>query len=191
MTNVVLLGGTGYIGREITRAWLKRDPQVSFFIISRNNVNNFNNRQIQVIQADLSNTAQMIGQLPKKVDYIIDLIGRPEKNKKELIDINVKPAQMMLQLARHYQVSAMGIIGGKLGPKSFTDIKSEIIEMLQASEIRLSVVEPTIVYGGGRKDNITKMVPILKFMSKFSKKFKPIKVSVLANQLIDDLVRLP
>lgn len=26
MTNVVLLGGNGYIGRNVTEKWLKKDP---------------------------------------------------------------------------------------------------------------------------------------------------------------------
>ena len=35
MKNIVLLGGNGYIGREVTRQWLEKDSSAEFYIISR------------------------------------------------------------------------------------------------------------------------------------------------------------
>ena len=35
MTNIVMLGGNGHIGRNVTEQWLQRDPQAQFYVLSR------------------------------------------------------------------------------------------------------------------------------------------------------------
>ena len=54
MTNVVLLGGNGYIGRNVTEKWLKEDPSAVFYIISRSGKNQFANSRIYNLAADVS-----------------------------------------------------------------------------------------------------------------------------------------
>ena len=38
---IILLGGNGYIGREVTKQWLKKDSHAEFYIISRSGKNKF------------------------------------------------------------------------------------------------------------------------------------------------------
>ena len=95
----------------------------------------------------------------------------------------------MLNIAKNYNVDKMGFIGGVLGPKSFTDIKADIIKMLQSSKKRVEYVEPTVVYGKDRNDALAKMVPIFKCLGVFSKKLKPVRVEDVANELITKLTR--
>lgn len=35
MTTIVLLGGNGYIGRNVTKNWLKKDLSAEFYVLSR------------------------------------------------------------------------------------------------------------------------------------------------------------
>lgn len=35
MTTIVLLGGNGYIGRNVTKNWLKKDSSAEFYVLSR------------------------------------------------------------------------------------------------------------------------------------------------------------
>ncbi|WP_369396219.1 hypothetical protein [Paucilactobacillus hokkaidonensis] len=46
-----------------------------------------------------------------------------------------------------------------------------------------------MIYGNGRKDSMTKMVPLLKFLGLFSKKFKPVDVNLVADELINKLIK--
>lgn len=83
----------------------------------------------------------------------------------------------------------MGFVGGVLGPKQFTSTKKQLIKYLQESTIPLAYVEPTLVYGAGRHDPMTRNVPVLKFLGIFSKKFKPVLVGDVVNELREKLVK--
>jgi UDP-glucose 4-epimerase len=64
----------------------------------------------------------------------------------------------------------MGFIAGSLGPKSFVQGRADLVKFLQDSSVPLAYVSPTLVYGNGRKDDMTRWVPLLKFFGIFSKK---------------------
>lgn len=74
-----------------------------------------------------------------------------------------------------------------MGPKEFTNSKSYVIQMLCSSKHKISYVEPTLVYGNGRNDALSKMVPLLKIAGIFSAKMKPVEVNELADELISKL----
>jgi len=184
--NVVLLGGNGYIGRAVTKEWLQRDPKAIFYIVSRSGNNKLSNSRIHNLKvSDLS--MEIVQKLPKQIDYIVDFIGRPEKDVDLLKQINIEPAKIMKAIAEEKQVKAMGFIGGVLGPKSFTSIKKEIISMLKGSSIPVKYVEPTLVYGADRNDGLSKMVPMFKLLGLLSKSMKPVNVEELATTLVTKL----
>ncbi len=131
----------------------------------------------------------MVAVLPDQVDYIVDFVGRPESDPVAFETVNDKPAQVMLQLAKDKQVKAMGFIGGLWGPKSFLDSKKRIADQLRASGIRTEVVEPTVVYGNGRSDALSKLVPVFKFFGLFVKNMKPVLVTEVADELVSKMVK--
>ncbi|MCH4170320.1 MAG: NAD-dependent epimerase/dehydratase family protein [Lactobacillus sp.] len=188
MTTVVMLGGNGYVGRTVTEKWLEKDKTAVFYIVSRSGNNQLQNSNIHNIRADVTNYEEVVQALPNKMDYILDFVGAPDDDPQKLIARNERPAQVMQQIAETYQVKAMGFIGGKLGPKPFTKMKSQIIVDLQKSPIRLAYVEPTLIYGNGRQDKLTKMVLFLKFAGLFSKNLKPVQVNDVADELIHKMI---
>lgn len=189
MTTIVLLGGNGYIGRNVTKNWLKKDLSAEFYVLSRSGTNELKDSRIKNIAVDVTSVGSVEAVLPEKIDYIIDFIGRPEKDVDLFKKVNNLPAQVMLRVAEKHRVKAMGFIGGVLGPKSFVNGKKLIIESLEKSDIPLAVVEPTIVYGNGRADTLAKMVPILKVVGVLVKMLKPVHVDDVANELITQLIK--
>lgn len=189
MTTIVLLGGNGYIGRNVTKNWLKKDLSSEFYVLSRSGKNELKDSRIKNIAVDVTSVGAVEAVLPEKIDYIIDFIGRPEKDVDLFKKVNNLPAQVMLRVAEKHRVKAMGFIGGVLGPKSFVNGKKLIIESLEKSDIPLEVVEPTIVYGNGRADTLAKMVPILKVVGVLVKMLKPVHVDDVANELITQLIK--
>ena len=121
-------------------------------------------------------------------DYIVDFVGRPEKDPEQFRRFNDAPADVMLRIARQKKVKAMGMIGGVLGPKSFVEGKKRIIEKLKASGIRTEYVSPTLVYGNGRNDSMSRMVPLLKFFGIFSKNMRPVHVNDVADELVRKMI---
>lgn len=180
--NIVLMGGNGYIGREVTRQWLERDPSAQFYVVSKSGKNELEDARVHNVQADCYDKAAVDAVLPDKVDAIANFVGGMGGR-----DVNVPPAQVMIDLAHERNIPVMGVIGGKLGDKDFTSSKAEACELVRNSGRRAVIVEPTLVYGAGRDDKLTKMVPLLKFFGIFSKNMKPVRVESVAKALIDGM----
>ena len=73
METVVLVGGNGYIGREITRQWLKRNSAVQIYVTSRSERQEIKDSRVHHIQIDVNDAAAFEKSLPEKVDYIVTL----------------------------------------------------------------------------------------------------------------------
>lgn len=189
MKNIILLGGNGYIGRHVTKQWMARDKQAIFYVISRSGENKLESPQIKNLKADVTDIDSVKAVLPKKIDCIIDFVGRPEKDLDMLNKINKRPAEVMLEIAKEYNVEKLGFIGGVLGPKSFVNIKAEILKMLKSSGKKIAYVEPTLVYGDDRKDAMSKMVPLLKCFGLFSKNLRPVHIDDVAKELVDKITK--
>lgn len=188
MTTVVLLGGNGYIGRNTTEKWLEKDKNAQFYVVSRSGNNTLKDKRIHNIKVDVANFDEVSKLLPENIDYIVDFVGRPEKDEKLFEEVNNKPAEVMLKIAKEKNVKAMGFIGGILGSKKFVEAK-KIADELRASGIRTEVVEPTVVYGNGRSDALAKMIPIFKFLGLFIKNMKPVLINDVVDELVNKMVR--
>ncbi|WP_027088566.1 NAD-dependent epimerase/dehydratase family protein [Thomasclavelia saccharogumia] len=186
--NIVVFGGNGYIGNVIIEKWLEKDKHAEFFSLSRSGKGQISKPNVHYLKADVTNLEEVQLVLPEYIDYIIDCVGIYTKDKKQLEKYNVLPAKVMLKIAEKKSIKGLGYIGGVMGPKEFTNSKSSVIQMLCSSNHKISYVEPTLVYGNGRNDFLSKMVPLLKFMGIFSKKMQPVKVDDLADELISKLL---
>lgn len=187
--NVIILGGNGYIGSTIIEKWLEEDKQADFFSISRSGKGRLSKPNIHYLKADVTRLEEVQAVLPEQVDYIIDCVGIYTKDQMQLKKYNLLPAQVMLKIAETKPVKGLGYIGGVMGPKEFVASKSSVIDMLRHSNHKIAYVEPTLVYGNGRSDSLSKMVPFLRFIGIFSKKMKPVDVNDLANELITKLLQ--
>lgn len=187
MTNIVILGGNGYIGRAIISYWLTIDKNASFYIYSRSGKNKLQHPNIKNYAVTIQDYQKLKPLLPDQIDYVIDLVGRPETNTDKLKQINEIPAKIMLKIAGDYHVKGMGFIQGSLGPKNFVAIKKDIAAMLIESGVFTAIVNPTIVYGHDRSDILTKLVPIFKLLGVFYKKMNPVHVGDVAKEMVSKL----
>ncbi len=184
MRSIIILGGNGYLGHEITLQWLARDPHAQFYIVSRSGKGAVSNPRVESVIADTEDPRAVVAALPKdvKFDYVIDLVGDMRN-----VAQNVRPAKTMLALAEHYDIPTIGYVAGCLGTPRFKRIKRSITYHLSQSRRRVVIIDPTLVYGAGRSDVMMKFVPVLNSLGRVFPDLMPQHVSDVASAFIDDL----
>ncbi|WP_101696246.1 NAD-dependent epimerase/dehydratase family protein [Clostridium minihomine] len=177
MTTIVLVGGNGYIGREVTRQWLKRDPEAQIYVISRSDRQAIKDERIHHIQVDVNDATAFDIALPEKIDYIVNLTYGSMDAIKSIRDF-----------AENHGAQAIGNIGvcDMKAPEfaDFVNMKRNELNNLQAGTVRVENVDITVAYGVDRDDDIAKMIQAGHFDSA-----SPIRVEIVACQLIDQLTK--
>lgn len=193
MKNIILLGGSGYIGTHLSEQWLRLDENIQIISISRNGRPESvlpslkNEKRIKWLAVDLFDINSYISYLPERVDAIVDLVGTATaKNKTDFEKLNVEPVKIMIELMNRLHISKGCYISGLIGMpgtgKLFIASKQKGEAIIKESEKNIGIIKPSLVYGD-RKDAVL-MVPLVKTIGFFKKDLKPIKVEQLSKQII-------
>lgn len=193
MNNVILMGGSGYIGTHLMDEWLKKDPKIQIISLSRNGKPKkllpslVNHKRIKWMSVDIFDIDSYISKLPEHADAIVDLVGTATaKSKEEFEKLNVEPVKIMVEFMTRLNIPKGCYISGRMGmpfkSKPFLESKQKGESIALASGKKISIVKPSLVYGD-RPDAVV-MVPFVKALGLFNKDLKPIKVNQLAQQII-------
>ena len=176
MKNVVLVGGNGYIGREITRQWLKRDAEVQIYVTSRSERQEIKDSRVYHVQVDVNNALAFEKALPEKVDYIVNLTYG-----------NMDALKTIRDFAEKHGCQAIGNIGCTakvLGFEDFVKMKENELQFLREGKVRVANYDVTIAYGADRNDDLLKAVQSGAF-----DELPPVHVEAAARLLIDRLIQ--
>lgn len=193
MKNVILMGGSGYIGTHLMEEWLRIDSKVQIISLSRNGKPDkllpslVNHNRVKWMAVDIFNMDSYLSKLPQEAYAIVDLVGTATANSKEEFEkLNVEPVKIMVELMNKLNIPKGCYISGRIGMpfknKPFLESKQKGENYAQSSGKKIGIVKPSLVYGD-RPDAVV-MVPFIKAMGLFNKDLKPIKVNQLADQII-------
>lgn len=196
MKNIIILGGSGYVGTHLAELWLKQDSDIKIFSISRHGrpkkLSPYleSNNRIQWLSVDIFDIDSYISNIPTRVDVLINLIGTADgKNLESFMKINAEPVKVMIELMNRFSISKgcfiSGLIGMPFKNKPFLASKQKAEEMIRESGKNISIIKPSLVYG--EKPEVAAFIPIMKIMSMMPGKsnYKPIKVNELAHKIIE------
>ncbi|ULQ60971.1 NAD(P)H-binding protein [Brucepastera parasyntrophica] len=176
MTTIVLVGGNGYIGREVTRQWLKRDTDAQLYVTSRSVRQEIKDSRVHHIQADVNDDAAFEKALPGKVDYIVNFtVG------------SMDALKTIRDFAEKHGAKAIGNINFNAavpGLEDFAEMKGNELEFLREGKVRVANYDLTIAYGADRNDDLLKTI-----QSGALDELPPVHVEVVARLLIDRLTR--
>jgi|SaaInlStandDraft_2_1057019.scaffolds.fasta_scaffold41485_2 nucleoside-diphosphate-sugar epimerase len=105
--NILLLGGAGNIGKQLTLSFLK---DYNIFLLDKSMPRNFELKNIKFIKYDLFKSKSIL-KIPKVIDTVIFLVGKtggPQsleiKNLKKYIDINCETLINFLKYAQNLKI---------------------------------------------------------------------------------------
>lgn len=122
--NILITGGTGLVGKHLTKLLLSKGYKVSFLSRKKEQIPN-----VKVYQWDIEK-GQIEADALTNVDYIVHLAGAgiadkrwTDKRKQEIIDSRIKPIQLLnkhlqehkIKLKAFVSASAIGFYGGDTG----------------------------------------------------------------------------
>lgn len=191
--NVVILGGSGYVGQHLIETWLRKDNEINIISFSRSGKPKklssylIDNTKVTWYAVDLFDYNSFKDLIPKDCFAIINLVGTAtEKDKDKFIKINTEPVHIMLNILKDTNAKQGCYISGLMGMPGknniFIESKTKAESLIKNSKMNIEIIRPSLIYGD--RPEVILMVPILKFMGLFSKKYKPINIVDLTNNII-------
>lgn len=184
MTTVIMLGGNGYIGRNVIERWHAAEPSTEFIVVSRKQDGTPQLPNVRWVAGNADSAADLDKVLPARFDMICDFVGGMDPAS------NMPAAKAMVAVAATHGAYAMGYVQGRLGGRAFVKAKSQVAAFLKQQKIPTVIVNPTLVYGNGRHDAMSKMVPLLKFAGLFNHNLKPVTVTQVADELVAGMMKI-
>lgn len=187
MRNIIILGGNGYVGRELTAQWLAHDPRAEFWIVCRSGRNCVENPRVHVIEANARDFKTVESMLPPDTRFtaIVDLVGDTTNMAR-----NVQAAKCTLALAKRHEIARIGYVAGCAGNARYRRTKRTIVQHLRAYDPDVVIINPSIIYGKDRNDALVRLVPMFRRLSRVCPCMAPRTVDDVASELIAGLTPL-
>lgn len=179
MSTIVLVGGNGYIGREITRQWLKRDADAQLYVTSRSDRHEIEDARVHHVQADVNDAAAFEAALPEHVDYVVNLTYGSMDAIKNVRDFAEKHGAQAIG-----NISVDAACAAAPGFGDFVKMKDAELATLKEGSVRVADYPLTIAYGAGRNDDLAKGIA-----AGMMNALPPVHVEVAARLLIDRLTQ--
>ncbi|MBS5886491.1 MAG: NAD(P)H-binding protein [Clostridium sp.] len=176
MTKIVLVGGNGYIGREITKQWLKRDSDIQIYVTSRSGRQEIKDERVHHIQVDVENYEEFEKSIPSDIDYIVSLIYG-----------NMEGLKTIRKFSEKHGIKAIGNINAVAnapGFEEFVAMKNNELDFLKESSVRVANYDLTIAYGSDRDDDLANAI-----RAGYMDAVHPVRVEIVACSLIDELLK--
>jgi len=188
MNNILVTGGTGFIGSHLSPVLHKKNLQVTLAV--RNHLSNEFNLPYKIFKVGEIDESTDWTEALKEVDTVIHLAARAHQlndqaldPKAEFLRINCEGTKTLVKQAiacgvKHFvfisSIGAMATLSKQLlteespchpdSPYGRSKLQAEkaLIELCQGSQMTWTILRPTLVYGAGNPGNMERLMKLVK-----------------------------
>jgi uncharacterized protein YbjT (DUF2867 family) len=154
MNRVLVLGGTGYVGRAVCERLVERHAGEGRIVVPTRRLAHGQGVQslptLELVQANVHDDAQL-ARLATGVDAVINLVAILHGSQAEFQRVHVELPRRLAQaclkggVRRLVHVSALGVGAG--APSMYLRSKTEGEAVLQAAGLALTILRPSVIFG--------------------------------------------
>ncbi len=155
MSNVLVLGGTGFVGRSVCARLVERAGAADGCVtVATRRTANAKPLQLlptlQVIQADIHNTAEL-GRLVRGCDAVVNLVAILHGSEAQFQQVHVALPRKLTQVClengvrRIVHVSALGV--ADTAPSRYLRSKAAGETLLKAARLETTLLRPSVIFG--------------------------------------------
>jgi uncharacterized protein YbjT (DUF2867 family) len=155
MKKVLLLGGTGFVGRSVCERLLERDTSMRLTVATRRLAHAKSVQflpTVDPVECDVHDDAQL-AHLVAGHDAVVNLIAILHGSASDFERVHVRLARRLAAacstagVTRLVHVSALGVSAD--APSNYLRSKAEAETILRAAQLELSVLRPSVIFGAG------------------------------------------
>ena len=199
MKRVLLLGGTGFVGRSLCERLIARGTELRVTVATRRAATA---RAVQFlpnvdpVECDVHDDARLAALLAGH-DAVVNLIAILHGSAAEFERVHVRLAQRLAAacaasgVSRVLQVSALGAAAD--APSNYQRSKAAAEAVLRAAPLRLSVLRPSVIFGDGDRflnlfAQLQSVAPLMP-LAAADARFQPVWVENVSEALVRCLER--
>ena len=193
--NILILGGSGFIGRAICSKLVTAGHAITVPTRKRDNARAlFPLPSVTVVEADVYDAATLT-QLARSKDAVINLVGILNGNFERAhvtLTANAIAACKAASVSRYVHMSALG--ASENGPSLYQKTKAKADALVRASGLDFTIFAPSVVFGRG-DSFLTKFAGMVGFLPPLvpmmlpgaGAKFQPVWVDDVARAFVESL----
>jgi uncharacterized protein YbjT (DUF2867 family) len=156
MSKLLILGGSGFVGRSVCEHWAKHHASEGSLTVPTRQLVSAQASQslpgVSVVQADVQDAAQL-ARLVEGQDIVINLIAILHGSQAEFDRVHVQLPQKLASaceragVRRLIHVSALGAEGGAAAPSMYLRSKAAGEAVLARAPLDLTILRPSVIFG--------------------------------------------
>ncbi|VTS17444.1 NADH dehydrogenase [Streptococcus pseudoporcinus] len=191
--NIVIAGGSGFLGSQLIEVALQYGHQVTYLSRRRGKGSVFESSNLHFIKGDLldSTTAPFPIQ---SFDLLIDCVGAIKPN--QLRSLNVQATKGVIKLCKNKHIPKLVYISANSGYPAYLKSKREAEQLIKKSGLNYLLVRPNLLFGKERPLSLLQakclfFFAYLPFFASFFKKRQPHAVREVAETILQTLENNP
>jgi uncharacterized protein YbjT (DUF2867 family) len=196
---VLLLGGTGFVGRSVCERLVERDTSMRLTVATRRLAHAKSVQflpTVDPVECDVHDDGQL-ARLVAGHDAVVNLIAILHGSASDFERVHVQLARRLAAacsstgVTRLVHVSALGVSAD--APSNYLRSKAEAERILRATQLELSVLRPSVIFGAG--DNFLNLFAALQSvfpvmpLTGVEARFQPVWVEDVSEALLRCLER--